>query len=89
MKCFVGHQGEGEGFFGGGGDAEIVRGEDLNGATGMLNRSDLADMGRSPSRLRIFDVLRPYTQGGFELGHDERVFGAAAGDDELINFVIG
>ncbi len=31
MKCFVGHKGEGEGFFGGGGDAEVVGRDDLDG----------------------------------------------------------
>jgi hypothetical protein len=28
---------------------------------GDSNQIDIADMGRSPSRLRIFDGLRPYT----------------------------
>ena len=40
MECFVGHQGEGEGFFRGGGDAEVVGGDDLYGIGG--NRSELA-----------------------------------------------
>ena len=85
MKCFVGHKGEGEGFFGSGGDAEIVGRDDLN--VGGRNIFELAcswhlgDMPRS--------VFRPYMgcERGFELRHDERVFGAAAGDDELIDSV--
>ena len=31
MERFVGHQGEGEGFLRGGGDAEVVGGDDLYG----------------------------------------------------------
>ena len=31
VECFVSHQGEGEGFLGGGRDAEVVGGDDLDG----------------------------------------------------------
>ncbi len=35
-------------------------------------------------------MLRPYmsSERGFELRHDERIFGPSAGDDELIDFVL-
>ena len=71
MKCFVGHQGEGEGLFGGGGDAEVVGGKDLD----WVRFCRCTRLARRKS--------------GFELRHDDRIFCAAAGDDELVDFVFG
>ena len=60
LPVFVGEEGEGVGFFGVFGDAELGGGEHFDGC-----------------------------QGGGKLRHDERIVGAATGDDELVNVDCG
>ena len=60
MEGFVREEGEGEGFFGVGGDVEFIRSDDV-------------------------DVRKSCG----ELGEEKRILCAAAGDDELVDFVFG
>src|SRR5580693_4846705 len=68
VECFVGHQGEGEGFFGGGGDTEVVGGDDLDlrerKSFELARSRSLAGKGRSvPSGRALWMKLRPYMRG--------------------------
>src|SRR5258708_35680779 len=77
MEGFISEKSESECLFGVNGDAKAKRGDDFD----LARRGSPAEMGRN--------MLRPYAEGCGELGEEQGVAGAAAGDDELVDFGFG
>src|SRR5258708_40340828 len=77
MEGFISEQSESESFFGVNGDAEAKRGDDFD----LARRGSPAEVGRN--------MLGPYAEGCGELGEEQGVAGADAGDDDLVDFGFG
>ena len=83
MEGLIRENGEGVGFLAGFGDAEEGRGNNFDW---RINLADLGPSGSAKAGTGVPCPCNARREGGLNLGEEEWVAGAAAGDDELVDF---